>query len=106
MLIENPMAKMRETMEPRSEVPDGTDLRSLMITFTLDGAETLAGGPETLYAWVDMQTAPVDGDIVLRRAINVDEDGYAVVKARAWFSHNWLMLWLDRFDHETDDDNG
>lgn len=89
----------RDTLIPIAPIPEHVDRNALIITFDLDGEDVLAptGG---MLVWADMDTAPVKGDLIVRRTLGLDEDGVVRVKARAWFEHNWLLIYLDRVELE------
>jgi hypothetical protein len=75
------------------ELPDGVDPARLVITFRVDGEELMVG-PHSK-AWVDMQTAPANGDIVSGRALGLETPRLTRVSMRLWHAHNWLEIWLD-----------
>lgn len=107
-MVENPYAKMRADIRivevSDGVAPEDVDVRRLVISFVVDCEEvTINGEANVLHCWADMQTAPLNGDIVLRRAVGVDEDGYAIVKARAWHCHNWMWVYLERYPEATEE---
>lgn len=96
----NPLQEMRDGLTPIDELPDDVDIGELMCTFAIDGQTIRAANGEegSAFAWIDMRTVPAVGDYVMRRAINVDEDGAARVIGRGWMAHNWVVLYVERVE--------
>ena len=89
-------AKSKHQLRPVGEVPDGINLDNLVITFMLDN-QYLQDGEGRYCAWVDMQTAPAKGDIVLAQAVGL-EGGPMAVRCRCWVEHNWMLVFLEVVD--------
>lgn len=86
---------------PMVEAPSDTieaDLDRLMVTFAFDnGAHDLE---PTQMVWADMRVVPTVGDCVRLRAIGVDREGFAIVRARCWLEANWMGIHLGEIDQE------